>query len=235
VSIPSSTAVPGWYGKLPSLGDFANRRLPEEFVTAWDNWLQAMLQSSRSSLGESWLDAYLTMPIWRFVFVPGLLGGSGWAGVVMPSVDRVGRQFPLTVAASLPSLAAVARAIFESADWFADLEEAALSVLDPTVGPDDFDQTLATLPFTAPEDEKPDDVQAGIRRLPSVDAFGRTAAAEALQAWALSAGWTSLWWTRGRVDGDPLMLMCAGLPTGAEFNWLVQQPPPSDRQGRGEP
>jgi hypothetical protein len=108
-------------------------------------------------------------------------------------------------------------------------------VLDPTVGPDDFDQTLAKFPFTSPEAEKPSEVQPRMRRLPSVEAFGRHTAIEALQAWALGEGWTGLWWTRGRVDGDPLMLVCAGLPTAAEFTWLVQQPSPSDREGRGEP
>ena len=32
------------------------------------------------------------MPIWRFVLLPGLIGSNGWAGVLMPSVDRVGRR-----------------------------------------------------------------------------------------------------------------------------------------------
>jgi len=230
VSIPPSAAVPGWYGKLPNLGDFATRRLPDEFVTPWDTWLQTMLQASRASLGEGWLDAYLTMPIWRFVLLPGLLGASGWAGVMMPSVDRVGRQFPLTVGTPLPSLTAVAHAIFESADWFAALEDASLSMLDPAVGPDDFDKTLTQLAFTPPEADEFSEEQEGIRRLSSVEAFGKRAAVEALQAWAQRAGWVSLWWTRGRVDGDALMLECSGLPTATEFNWLVQQPPEVRRE-----
>ncbi len=99
----SSQAIPGWYGKLPHLGDFASRRLPGEFIRTWDVWLQEVLQATRASLGEAWLDCYLTMPIWRFVLLPGLVGPSGWAGVLMPSVDRVGRQFPLTLAVALPS------------------------------------------------------------------------------------------------------------------------------------
>jgi len=133
--------VPGWYGKLPGLGDFANRRLPDEFIRAWDEWLQQVIHAARTSLADAWVDSYLTMPIWRFVLLPGLVGASGWAGVLMPSVDRVGRQFPLTLAAELRSSAAAAGALFEAADWFAALEDAALSVLDPTRGPDDLDHS----------------------------------------------------------------------------------------------
>ena len=36
-----------------------------------------------------------------------------------------------------------------------------------------------------------------------------------------ATGWTTLWWTRGRVDGVPLMLGCAGLPTVDEFVQLL--------------
>jgi type VI secretion system protein ImpM len=114
----SRLAVPGWYGKLPNLGDFASRRLPDEFIRPWDAWLQEVMLTTRSGLGEAWLDCYLTMPIWRFVLMPGLLGPSGWAGVLMPSVDRVGRQFPLTAAAPLLSYAQAAQAEFTGAGWW---------------------------------------------------------------------------------------------------------------------
>src|SRR5262249_53859270 len=79
--------IPGWYGKLPNIGDFASRRLESQFISAWDAWLQEVIQATRGDLGESWLDCYLTMPIWRFLLLPGLVGPSGWAGVLMPSVD----------------------------------------------------------------------------------------------------------------------------------------------------
>ena len=32
-----SRAAAGWYGKLPTLGDFASRRLDNDFVDIWDN------------------------------------------------------------------------------------------------------------------------------------------------------------------------------------------------------
>ncbi len=52
-------AAPGWYGKLPMLGDFAHRRLPRGFVDACDDWLSRGIGASRQSLGPAWLDDYL--------------------------------------------------------------------------------------------------------------------------------------------------------------------------------
>jgi len=215
--------VPGWYGKLPGLGDFASRRLPDEFIRAWDEWLQQVIHAARTSLAEAWVDSYLTMPIWRFVLLPGLVGASGWAGVLMPSVDRVGRQFPLTLAAELRSSAAAAGALFEAADWFAALEDAALSVLDPTRGPDDLDHGLASCAFpTFPEAEFDDGAVGTLRRLPSMEAFSPQAKAEAFDAWGRQGGWKAIWWTRGRVDCDAPILTSAALPTAGEFVLLVQ-------------
>ena len=216
------TAVPGWYGKLPSLGDFASRRLPVEFVKVWDAWLQEVISASRDALAERWFDCYLTMPIWRFVLLPGLVTDSGWAGVLMPSVDRVGRHFPLTVAVELVSHTGAARALFEGAEWFAGLEDAALAVLDPTRSVDDLDEALARSELTTPPAIEPDGPMQPLRALPSVDAFGPLAEGEALRAWSESTGWRGLWWTRGRMDGESLMLGCAGLPTAVEFGWLLE-------------
>jgi type VI secretion system protein ImpM len=215
-------AVPGWYGKLPSLGDFATRRLPVEFVKTWDAWLQDVITASRDALAERWFDCYLTMPIWRFVFLPGLVTQSGWAGVLMPSVDRVGRHFPLTVAAELPSHTSAARAVFEGAEWFADLEDAALAVLDPTRNADDLDEALTHSVLAPPPTADADSPVRSLRALPSVESFGPLAEGEALRAWSESTGWRALWWTRGRVDGESLMLGCAGLPTAQEFGWLLE-------------
>lgn len=218
----STETIPGWYGKLPGLGDFASRRLPEGFIRRWDAWLQQSLAATRAQLGTSWADAYLTMPIWRFVLAPGLVDPQGWAGVLMPSVDRVGRQFPLTLAMALSSDAAAAHVVFEAEDWFGDLEDAALGVLDPTRGPDELDRALSNCGIEPPEAPSVDGVDGHVRRLRSIDEFALVARAEALRAWTLERGWKALWWSRGREDGAPLMLTCASLPTTEEFRRLVE-------------
>jgi type VI secretion system protein ImpM len=135
----ASAVAPGWYGKLPAIGDFAARRLPAEFVARWDEWLQAGLAASRAQLGERWLDLYMNAPIRRFVLGPALLGPATWAGVLLPSVDRVGRHFPLTIATPLAGGAAAAALDA----WFATIEPLALGALDLDASLDAFDATVA--------------------------------------------------------------------------------------------
>ena len=97
----AAEAKAGFFGKLPKHGDFLSRRLPRAFTDPWDRWLQNAIADSREQMAEDWLNIYLTSPIWRFALSPGLCGDNAWAGVLMPSVDRVGRYFPLTLAAPL--------------------------------------------------------------------------------------------------------------------------------------
>ena len=73
----------GFYGKVASRGDFIERNLTKDFQRGWDAWLSAGLQSSQGQLGESWLDAYLTSPLWRFALAPGVCGSEAMAGVLI--------------------------------------------------------------------------------------------------------------------------------------------------------
>lgn len=94
----ATSGLAGWYGKLPGLGDFASRRLPPLFIEPWDRWLASGLAEWRAG-DETWLDAFLAAPTFRFALGAGVPfeKSPGYAGVLMPSVDRVGRYFPLTV------------------------------------------------------------------------------------------------------------------------------------------
>ena len=103
--------LPGWYGKLPALGDFASRRMGPDLLAWWDAWLAEGLldlQTQHRLRGSNWLDAYLVSPSWQFLLspacLPGELGHQAWMGCLMPSVDRVGRYFPFLVLQSLPAL-----------------------------------------------------------------------------------------------------------------------------------
>lgn len=132
----------GLHGKLPAHGDFLTRRLTREFVQGWDDWLQRAIASSQEQLGGQWLDIYLTSPLWRFVLSPGVVDNQAWAGVLMPSVDSVGRYFPLTLARPMPELASPAEMLVRGGPWFAALEEIALSGLGEGVDVDSLDQAL---------------------------------------------------------------------------------------------
>ena len=50
-------------------------------------------------MGEDWLPAFLEAPVWRFILSAGLCGERAALGLMLPSVDRAGRYFPLTFAA----------------------------------------------------------------------------------------------------------------------------------------
>lgn len=106
------------FGKLPSHGDFLRRRASDAFVDAWDAWLRECLTASHEALGERWLDVYLTSPAWRFVCAAGTCGPVPVIGLMVPSVDRVGRYFPLTLVANLPPDVNLITAATASAAFF---------------------------------------------------------------------------------------------------------------------
>jgi len=138
----------GWYGKMPATGDFIARRLAASFSEPWDRWLQAAMAGSRERLGALWRDSFLSMPAWRFVLAPGTVSPDAWAGLMVPSVDSVGRYFPLTVASALPpeSLDPVAT-LLAAAPWFDDIESIAFSALTPGADPAAIDAGILQRPF----------------------------------------------------------------------------------------
>jgi type VI secretion system protein ImpM len=128
--------IPGWFGKLPNLGDFASRRLPASFIGPWDAWLQGGLAAAREELGARWLDVYLVAPVRRFCVAPGVIDAQAWTGILMPSVDRVGRHFPLTIVQPTARVKAA---------WYAAVDAVARQVLDVNFSADDLEQALGTV------------------------------------------------------------------------------------------
>jgi type VI secretion system protein ImpM len=201
-STPASPLPPtaGWFGKIPALGDFVSRRLPEEFIEAWDEWLSEELFAAREKLGEDWLECYLKAPIWRFALMPGALDTRPWFGVLMPSVDRVGRQFPLTFAASFaPAAETLGR-------WWSELIAVALRAKEHDCDADALESALLAPP-----------VHSGIEPAPeSPDPSLATSLAAA-------APGTTLWWSwrPDARDGEVLSAV-GGLPRGDGFLQLIR-------------
>lgn len=139
------SALPGFYGKLPVVGDFVQRRLPAEFVARWDRWVQESTLAARAALGIEWTSYYLAAQPWRFVLAPGCIDNQGWIGLVTPSVDRVGRYFPLTVAQPLPARIAPLAVLTGAGDWFCALEQLVQQAVHHGLDPDSFDAALARL------------------------------------------------------------------------------------------
>ncbi len=193
--------IPGWYGKLPTLGDFASRRLEADFIEPWDLWLGDAMQMHRQSLGDAWVEAYLDSPPWRFLLSPGVLPGVDpvrvFAGVLLPSVDRVGRYFPLTIAASLVRVPSVAAEFEALLDWMHRLEDTALDALQGDWSIDDLERALVDL--SPPTDEA------------ASSAVDRLAVVRAAVAQAVAGG-------GGFVD-------VAGIASRAELASLFSPPP----------
>lgn len=125
-----STLTPGFYGKLPILGDFISRNLPKDFIEPWDDWLQHSIAVSKQTLGENWLKTYLACPIWRFALTPGLCGKNGWMGVMIPSVDYAGHYFPLTLAVPISEHRHCSSLLSLNNNWYLELEQVALTALE---------------------------------------------------------------------------------------------------------
>ena len=218
----SDGSIPGYYGKLPTLGDFVSRRLAREVVDSWDGWLQSAIAASREELGADWLDIYLTSPLWRFALGPGVCGPAAWAGVLTPSVDRVGRNFPFAILAAMPAAADCLALPESAAGWFEGLEGVILELLDE----DRFDagdldsrlEALGPLPPVASVPARPPPGVPWRLPMPAGGSPGRDFAegmARALVAVAYAP--PSLWWTSGSEQVEPSMLLCAGLPPAEGF------------------
>jgi type VI secretion system protein ImpM len=219
----------GFYGKLPCRGDFLQRRVPQDFVDVWDVWLRSCMHEARECLQDTWLSSYLTGPIWRFVLGPGVCGSGTYAGVLAPSVDRVGRYFPLTVLAQLQaedcpmSVACGNQSLFETAESLVleALEAAALDF-------DTFDERVALLrerlDVAALDDSSrvlrqltratgfPMDFARWQLSLSTVEALQDAVNAFAYREASRGLQPLALWWTRGSNLLTSSWLCTRGLP-----------------------
>lgn len=122
----------GFFGKLPSTGDFVSRGLPPAFRSYWDGWCSRHLapRLARSVWPEGGLRVRMVS------------GGRVAAGVVLPGQDSAGRRFPLAafvIADALPDPAAL--------DPWCDRAAGALAAaLRDKTGPDDLWEALEGIP-----------------------------------------------------------------------------------------
>jgi type VI secretion system protein ImpM len=220
--------APGLYGKLPARGDFVSRRLDSDFIEGWDAWLQRVMSASREALGARWLECFLSAPVWRFVLPAGMFSKAGWVGLVLPSVDRVGRYFPLTIAApihedSIDGPATLGKLL----PWLDSIDAVALQALTPELDLDAFDRRLADLAL-------PGDVPVVLPL--SDDTVPLGAPPAAFQVWQLAPqapdsafrevlqdaslgrrASSALWMTRGGETLAPCIAVCGGLIPGGNF------------------
>ncbi|MEZ5591273.1 MAG: type VI secretion system-associated protein TagF [Gammaproteobacteria bacterium] len=217
-AVPSSAdpaACVGFYGKLPARGDFVQRNLPRSFIDPWDDWLQEALAGSREQLGEQWLRSYLTSPVWRFALCGGLCGEQAVAGVLIPSVDRVGRYFPLAITALLPDTVEPLVLAEQARSWYESVESLILQGLEDDL---DFEQYATEVSQLAAPQLGESTVEAAANKqnwcCPVTDLTTLRQLRATLTPLLLrrAFGAYSVWWTQGSEHIAPCLLLCSGLP-----------------------
>jgi len=215
-AVSGTESGPGIFGKLPARGDFISRRMPGDMSERLHALLLETLTAGRRSHGEAWLNAYLTAPIWRFAATGRCLGRSAVVGLIMPSVDQVGRHFPVVVLYRLSGDAGAAALLAEAGDW--------LDALNEELDIDALESGLAALPPPEPTRFEPPGAgaQAG-QELPWRIDLGAEPEGPGVAAYAELAdralrqgvGAYSVWSTAGSDQVPPELCVLAGLPDPA--------------------
>ena len=216
----------GLFGKLSAKRDFIAIATPRNFLEAWEPWLQASLSASRHQLGAQWQQTFLTTPVWRF-WLGADVCGMTVAGAIMPSLDGVGRYYPLTLHAIADADAPIAPPDIDAQDdWFGMAENFLLSTLDQQAVFEDVSSALERLAVPRTQSPGADDGKVvalgkGMAAMISAgDGFG--AALSSLRAASPDVyAAASFWWTNGGGDFPPMALSCRGLPDPYRYSTLL--------------
>lgn len=202
----------GLYGKLPAKRDFVAISATREFLLVWEAWLQGGISGSMLKLGPGWRDAFLRAPIWRF-WLGREVCGEPVLGAFMPSLDGVGRYFPLSIFVRATDGALFPPPEFEpQTAWFAAAEDLLLSALEEGSSLEALTSGLEAL--ADPTDRLPPFAKRDALALTdgsSVVAAGSTAFADVFTSARLAghgaayAG-STFWWTAGG-EGFPAMAL----------------------------
>jgi len=202
----------GLFGKLPSRRDFISQGAPRAFLRLWEPWVDQGLGAMRASLGpQHWEGTFRTSPIWRF-WLGSEICGEAMFGALMPSMDAVGRYFPLTAIClgdqtPLPSPPNVDA----HHGWFMRLEDVMLEALDPHNAPEEILAKLASLDPAQAPDDAPEPLYSSLHpdKAPSrlTDLF-----AACRVAYPCNMASASFWWTLGGTQHRPTAFIRQNLP-----------------------
>jgi type VI secretion system protein ImpM len=202
-------------------------------VDAWDAWLQECIHESRQALQDSWLGTYLTGPVWRFAFASGVCSGGAYAGILVPSVDRVGRYFPLTVVTQLAPDDCPLAIACTSTEWFESAETLVLDAIQAeALDFDTFDERVALLRDRLDMESageasrlaqvlRDSDFPGREKRwqisLGTVGSLQSAVSAFAYREMSRALDPLAIWWTQGSGALEPSWLSTRGLPDARAF------------------
>ncbi|WP_310881683.1 type VI secretion system-associated protein TagF [Bradyrhizobium brasilense] len=216
----------GLFGKIGAKRDFIAIATPRSFLEVWEPWVQAAISASRHQLGAGWQEAFLTAPIWRF-WLGATICGTTVAGAIMPSLDGVGRYYPLTLHAVPDGDAALSPPHIDPQDeWYGQVETFLLSTLDRAATFEQISDALDRLALPrlrTPGTDGPPVVSlsdATLGMVSTVDGFAGsfgTLCGANPQVYAAA----SFWWTAGGEGFSPVALCCRGLPDPFRYSTLL--------------
>lgn len=203
----------------------------------WDEWLRQSVAASRSALGQDWLDVYLTSPVWRFACDAAVCGPHGYAGLMAPSVDRVGRYFPVTLVWQVPQGTHALSVARVANQWFDRAERLLLETLaEEQFDLDMFDQRfiamgseLDRIGWSADVELNLDDA-AGLTSgacaqwqvaLGTAEAFGPMLDQLLYARLRQTHGPLSVLWTEGSSRIERSCLLLGGLPAPSSYAALL--------------
>ena len=185
----------GWYGKLPSTGDFLQRRFPDDLLRQWTQWFQVGLlawQQEKTLDNES---RFSNAPVWNFIVPPMLSGQMVQMGCLLPGRDRVGREYPLCAQLAFTPLEWKPQILSQAGDWYHNVGLTLLHAVRNSFSAEQLDQAL--LAISAPSIVVPNN-RSGILDVMS-DELDELRMIEWPQATECfdPLRQTSFWWTNG--------------------------------------
>ncbi|MBL8587127.1 MAG: type VI secretion system-associated protein TagF [Methylobacteriaceae bacterium] len=214
------------FGKTQTKRDFIAPGAPRAFLDVWEPWMQAGLATSRMLLDRAWQQSFLTAPIWRFWMGEAVMGQT-CLGAFMPSLDSIGRYYPLAaIATPARGLSIPPPELDLQESWFAAIEDFLLATLDPGQSWEAITAGLAALPepaLAAPAAPAPGMRALGAGFAARLDAAapGEIFADLRRADWGAHFAGRSFFWTAGGEGFAPLAVGCRGLPPAEAFTLFL--------------
>ncbi len=216
----------GLFGKLGAKRDFIALATPRSFLETWEPWVQACVSASRHQLDGRWQDAFLTAPVWRF-WLGADICGTTVAGAVMPSVDGIGRYYPLTLlAAADPETSIPPPDLDAQDDWFGIAENFLLSTLDQNAPFETITSALDALSVPQAQNSlmvSSEILSVGDNMVGAISAGKSFKDALFMLRCANYGAYAaaSFWWTAGGGDFPPMGLCCRGMPDPFRYSAML--------------
>lgn len=225
----------GYFGKLPTFGDFIHQVLPQDFANDFHQWLQCSMAASREFMGEDFLPYYLNCPAWKFAASAGICGKQPVVGLTIPSVDRVGRYFNFTLASVLPMDTLPVSYVIANSFGFRELENAAIEILEADYPREDLEakvseiamQFEAVAPCQSQVTQELDHLRLFMGR-PSQ--FADQSAVLLDHLLSAQSGNYSVWWYGQQGQSQSQMIVCEGMPSPEAYMHLLSQGGPIVQQ-----